>query len=114
VIIANDISDMGAMTKFDISSNDIRAEGGKALAEGLKGNQMTKELNFSGNNLGYNSNLGTGTSGIITIADDIPGMGALSIANVMGNSTGKQGAARQAPGDNALEAQSCFSLWHRR
>ena len=90
VIIANDISDMGAMTKFDISSNDIRAEGGKALAEGLKGNQMTKELNFSGNNLGYNSNLGTGTSGIITIADDIPGMGALSIANVMGNRIGQE------------------------
>jgi hypothetical protein len=66
------------MTKFDISSNNIRAEGGKALAESLKGNQVIKELNFSGNNMGYNSNGETGTSGIIAIADVIPGMGALS------------------------------------
>jgi hypothetical protein len=72
------LSDNGAMTKFDISSNDIRAEGGKALAEGLKGNQAIKELNFSGNNLGYNSNDDSDTSGIIAIADVIPGMGALS------------------------------------
>jgi hypothetical protein len=70
--------DKGAMTKFDISSNDIRAEGGKALAEALKGNQGIKELNFSGNNLGYNSNGHTDTSGIIAIADVIPGMGVLS------------------------------------
>jgi hypothetical protein len=46
-----------AMTKFDISSNDIRAEGGrgKDLAAGLKGNKATKELNTSGNELGINS-----------------------------------------------------------
>jgi hypothetical protein len=69
---------MRAMTHFDISKNDIRAEGGKALAEGLRGNQVIKELNFSGNNLGYNSNLDTDTSGIIAIADVIPGMGAMS------------------------------------
>jgi hypothetical protein len=37
------------MTKFDISSNKIRAEGGKALAAGLKGNQMITELNISSN-----------------------------------------------------------------
>jgi hypothetical protein len=64
--------DMGAMTKFDISSNDIRAEGGKALAEGLNGNQAIKELNFSDNFLGYNSNDDSDTSGIIAIADVIP------------------------------------------
>jgi hypothetical protein len=77
VLIANDIKDNGAMTKFDISSNKIRAEGGKALAEGLKGNQVIKELNFSGNTLGYNSNGDTDASGIIAIADVIPGMRAL-------------------------------------
>ena len=78
IALADAIPDMGAMTKFDISSNEIRAEGGKALAEGLKGNQVITELNFSGNILGYNSNGGTDTSGIVAIADIIPGMGALT------------------------------------
>jgi hypothetical protein len=41
------------MTKFDISSNDIQAEGGKALAAGLKGNKVIKELNTSGSSLGH-------------------------------------------------------------
>jgi hypothetical protein len=85
-ILAPAISDNGAMTKFDISSNDIRAEGGKALAEGLKGNQVIKELNFSVNNLGYNYNCDTDTSGIIAIADVIPGMGALTTLDISRNS----------------------------
>jgi hypothetical protein len=70
------------MTKFDISSNDFRAEGGKALAEGLKGNQVIKELNFSGNKLGYDPSGYTGTSGIIAIADVIPGMGAMTSLHI--------------------------------
>jgi hypothetical protein len=79
-ILASGLLDKGAMTKFDISSNEIRAEGGKALAEGLKGNnQVITELNFSGNNLGYNSNGRIDTSGIVAIADIIPGMGGLSM-----------------------------------
>jgi hypothetical protein len=90
--IANAIKDMRAMTKFDISANDIRAEGGKALAEGLKGNQVIKELNFSGNNLGCNSNLDTDTSGIIAIADVIPGMGAMTSLNLASNRLGAEGA----------------------
>ena len=51
VLIANDICDMRAMTTFAISSNDIRAGGGKALAAGLKGNQVITELNISSNTL---------------------------------------------------------------
>jgi hypothetical protein len=66
------------MTEFNISSNDIRAEGGKTLAEGLKGNQVIKELNFSGNNMGYNFHGQSGTPGIIAIADVIPGIRAIS------------------------------------
>jgi hypothetical protein len=83
--------DKGAMTKFDISSNDIRAEGGNALAEGLKGNQVIKELNFSGNTLGYNSNDDIDTSGIIAIADVIPGMGAMTSLNLANNFIGYGG-----------------------
>jgi hypothetical protein len=39
---------------------------------------VIKELNISDNKLGYNCNDDTDTSGIIAIADVIPGMGALS------------------------------------
>jgi hypothetical protein len=70
--------DKGAMTKFDISSNKIRAEGAKALAAGLKGNQVITELNISSNNLGYNSDGKYETSGVIAIADAIPDMRAMS------------------------------------
>jgi Ran GTPase-activating protein (RanGAP) involved in mRNA processing and transport len=76
--IANVIQDMRALTKFDVSSNNIRAEGGKALAAGLKGNQVITELNISSNNLSCNSDGYSDTSGVIAIADAIPDMGALS------------------------------------
>ena len=92
------------MTKFDISSNDIRAEGGKALAEGLNGNQAIKELNFSGNDLGYNSNGGTDTSGIIAIADVIPGMGAMTSLNLADNWLQAEGAKHVA---GALKVSKC-------
>jgi hypothetical protein len=66
------------MTKFDISSNEIRAEGGRALAAGLKGNQVITELNISSNRLGHDSAGYGDTSGVIAIANAIPDMGALS------------------------------------
>jgi Ran GTPase-activating protein (RanGAP) involved in mRNA processing and transport len=93
IALADVIKDMGAMTKFDISSNNIRAEGGEALAEGLKCNQVIKELNFSGNTLGHKSNGVSDTSGIIAIADVIPGMGALFSLNLSRNSIGADGVA---------------------
>jgi Ran GTPase-activating protein (RanGAP) involved in mRNA processing and transport len=92
LVVAEYLRDNGAMTKFDISSNDLMAEGGKALAEGLKGNQVITKLNFSGNNLGYNSNGRTDTSGIVAIADIIPGMGAMTSLNLASNELGTEGA----------------------
>jgi hypothetical protein len=83
--LALGIKDNGAMTKFDISSNDIRAVGGKALAAGLKGNQVFTELNISSNRLGQNSDYDSDTSGVIALADAIPDMGALSSVNVLSN-----------------------------
>jgi hypothetical protein len=79
------ISDNGAMTKIDISSNDIRAEGGKALATALKGNQVIMGLNISSNELGINSDYGRDTSGVIAIADAIPDMGAMTRLNISNN-----------------------------
>jgi hypothetical protein len=78
IAIANAIPDMRAMTKFDISSNYVHAEGGKAVAAALKGNQLITDLNISDNALDTNSDYGDDTSGIIAIADAIPDMGALS------------------------------------
>jgi hypothetical protein len=84
--------DMGAMTKFDISSNYVRCEGGKALAAGLKGNQVITELNISSNNLGYSSDGKGDTSGIIAIADAILDMGAMMSLNLASNRLGIKGA----------------------
>jgi hypothetical protein len=68
------------------------AVGGKALAAGLKGNQVITELNISGNYLGLKS-FGYSTadaSGIIAIADAIPDMGALIKLDVSSNLIGAE------------------------
>jgi hypothetical protein len=62
---------------FDISDNDIRADGGKALVEALKGNQVITTLIIAKNNLSYDSNGKSDMSGVAALADAIPGMGAL-------------------------------------
>jgi Ran GTPase-activating protein (RanGAP) involved in mRNA processing and transport len=82
------LSDNGALTKFDISWNDIRAEGGKALAVGLKGNHVMTELNVAENWLGIKVDGSDDTSGIIAIADAIPDMGALLSLNLASNTIG--------------------------
>jgi hypothetical protein len=78
IALADAIRDSRAMTKLDISSNEIRAERGTALAAGLKGNQVITELNISSNDLGLDDNHLDDTSGVIAIADAIPDMGALT------------------------------------
>jgi hypothetical protein len=88
--LADAIPDMRALSKFDISSNGLRAEGGKALAAGIKGNQVITELNISSNVMGYNFNADFDTSGIIAIADAIPDMGALTSLHVGMNNIPKK------------------------
>jgi Ran GTPase-activating protein (RanGAP) involved in mRNA processing and transport len=88
IAIANAIPDMGALAKFDISKNKIMAEGGKALAAGLKGNQVIIELNIADNLLGWDANLDDDMSCIITLADVIPGMGALIKLDISSNCIG--------------------------
>jgi hypothetical protein len=78
------------LTKLDISSNKLRAEGGKALAAGINGNQVITELNISSNDIGYNTMLGRhvlsiDVSGIIAIADVISNMRAISSVNLLKN-----------------------------
>jgi Ran GTPase-activating protein (RanGAP) involved in mRNA processing and transport len=84
-ILAPAISDMRALTKFDISGNYLRARGGMALAAGLKGNQVITELNIGSNKLGLNSNNSADTSGVVAIADVICDMGAILSVNLLTN-----------------------------
>ena len=74
---------------FDISDNDIRADGGKALVEALKGNQVITELNIADNNL---ANYGADISGVVALADVIPDMGAMTSLNLASNELGVEGA----------------------
>jgi hypothetical protein len=81
------------MTKFDISSNVILAEGGKALAAGLKGNQVITELNIAGNKLGQTisgSSYVSETSGVVAIANAIPDMRALTKLDISRNGLGAE------------------------
>jgi hypothetical protein len=82
IAIANAIPKMRALTKLVISKCRLQAEGGKALAAGLKGNRVITELNISDNDLGINSGNSADTSGIIAIANAIPDMGALTSLHV--------------------------------
>jgi hypothetical protein len=66
-----------SLSKLDISDCSPFAEGGKALAAVLKGNQAITELNVSNNSLGMDSDHHADITGVVAIADVI-GDGALS------------------------------------
>ncbi len=83
-----------ALTSLNVSSNNLRAEGGKALADALKDNKIVKELKIASNNLVYDSNNNPDMSGVIAISDTIPTMGAMATVNVMGNLMGKEQLAK--------------------
>ena len=85
IAISSAIPTMGALEKFDISDNDIRAEGARALAEALKDNAIMKVLNIASNGLGYNRSLKTDMSGVIAIGDTIPTMGAMVKFDISNN-----------------------------
>jgi Leucine-rich repeat (LRR) protein len=90
-----------------LNSNNLQAAGGKALAEGLKGNQVITELDISSNNLGVTSGVGTDMtwgSGVIALADIIPDMGALSFLNLSENNM--HGADAGKALGNALAANT--------
>ena len=67
---------------FNISGNQLYAEGCQALAEALKGNKMMKELNLAGCNL---SSVGSNMSGVILLANAIPTMRAMKKLTISGD-----------------------------
>jgi hypothetical protein len=75
---------------FDISDNDIRADGVKALVGALKGNQVITSLSIAKNTLSLNSSGAKDMSGVAALADAIPGMGALSTFTFTGNYSSSQ------------------------
>jgi hypothetical protein len=98
IALADAISGNGALSVLSLKSNDLRASGGKALAEGLKGNTVITKLDISSINLGIDSNYDQDMSGVVALADAIPDMGALSILNTSKNDM-KGAEAGKALGD---------------
>ena len=84
--------------KFDMSRNNIRAEGGKVLAEALKGNQVMTELNIAENRLGFKAEgyEKADMSGVVAISDAIPTMGALTSLNLASNKLKAEGVKHVA------------------
>jgi hypothetical protein len=74
-----------------LKSNNLRADGCKALAEGLKGNTVITELDISSNALGVDSNHEPDMSGVIALANIIPDVRALSSLDLSSNSLGAEG-----------------------
>jgi Leucine-rich repeat (LRR) protein len=98
IALASAIPDMRALTKFDISKNDLRAAGGMALTAGLKGNQVITELNIGSNTLGLDRYNRADTSSVVAIIDGIRDMGALTKLDISKNSLGAEGGRALAVG----------------
>jgi hypothetical protein len=70
---------MGALSVLSLNSNSLGPDGGKALAEGLKGNTVITKLDISSNDLSVDSDcLEPDMSGVIALANVLPDMRALS------------------------------------
>jgi Ran GTPase-activating protein (RanGAP) involved in mRNA processing and transport len=79
------LSNNGALLVLSLESNRLYADGGKALAEGLKGNQVIQELNIASNYVGITSSGDTDMSGVTALADVIPDMGAMKKIDIGSN-----------------------------
>jgi hypothetical protein len=88
--IANAIPDTRAMTRLDISANNLGAAGTKVLTEGLKGNQIMTELDISSNSMGK--------AGAMALANIIPGMRAMTRLDISKSQLGDAGTKALAEG----------------
>ena len=74
---------------LSLNSNSLGPGGGKALAEGLRGNSVIEELNLADNKL---TDYGDDMSGVVAIADAIPDMRAMTSLNLASNNLRAEGA----------------------
>jgi Ran GTPase-activating protein (RanGAP) involved in mRNA processing and transport len=96
---------MGAMTKLDVSSNVLCAEGGKYLAAALTGNHVMKELNIFSNYLAEDSDVKPDMSGFMALAAAIPDMGAMTSLDLSRNRLKAEGAKIVA---EAIKVTKCI------
>jgi hypothetical protein len=93
IMLAPEIAGNGTLTTLILKDNKLLTpEAGKVLSNMLAANTVLKELDVSSNNWverGH-KNKGDGPGFAKELAVGISGNGALSIANVMGNSIGKE------------------------
>jgi hypothetical protein len=88
VALANAIPNMRALTSLNMSANGLQgAEAGKALGDAIAANTVLKELDISGGEYHFEK---CDVEFVQTCAVGLRDNGALSIANVMGNSIGKE------------------------
>jgi hypothetical protein len=97
-ILASELPDKGALSVLSLKSNNLRADGGKALAEGLKGNTVITELDISTNALGVDSDYKPDMSGVIALANAIKDTGALTKLDISDHNI-EQGEALQRIAD---------------
>jgi hypothetical protein len=85
IMLVAEIIDNGALLVLSLQSNNLWADCGEALAEGLKGNRVITELNIGGNNLGREGRAGNlDTSGVTAITSGIQDMRAISLFTFSG------------------------------
>ena len=93
IAISDAILTMGALVRFDISKNKVRAGGVKALASALKDNNILQELTIADNQLGLKDDAklwpDTDMSGVIALANAIRTMGALTSLDMSANKIGQ-------------------------
>lgn len=95
-VVAKLLEGNGALISLDLSSNDLGADAGRALARGLEVNDVLRHLGLAGNNLGAggaaaiakvlesNSSLiSLDCSGNMTPRDNVGETGALSLAEAL-------------------------------
>jgi hypothetical protein len=100
-------SNKGAMTSLNLASNNLRAEGAKVVAEAIKVTKCTPAIIL----VSFSRPSGFSISCcclLLSAGYEGP------IRRKCHGQPHWQGAVRQAPEDNALQAQPCFSLRYRR
>jgi Ran GTPase-activating protein (RanGAP) involved in mRNA processing and transport len=90
--------DNGALSILSLKENYLYAEGNKALAAGLKGNQGITELDISSNRLGWKGYGAPDMSGVIALANALPDMRALTSLDLSSNYLYYEGAKHIAEG----------------
>jgi hypothetical protein len=104
VLIANDISDMGALTSLNMSKNGLLSkEGGKVLGEMLKGNTLLKELDVSSSGKGMPSSKTDGSGFAKELAVGIKDNGDLSKIIFGGDKQFVPGKGKVTPEPAALQ-----------